>query len=203
MRMHSPLASSSMGTPINASGFFLAEVLVSIIVLSFGLLGMVAMQASALKVNKEARDHSTAVVLAHELAEMIRGNKEIGAQDSKTTNPYLGSFTTPLTAPSPDYCLAVDTPPCVNTTDVAESQMTEWLARVDAQLPGARVDVCLDANPFGDNGIPRWACSGRGMLVIKMGWIISSTNKTKTGAEAFDRATIPSLVLPVSLRQTI
>ena len=203
MKPHSPPPSLTRKTPKSAAGFFLAEVLVSIIVLSFGLLGMVAMQASALKVNKEARDHSTAVVLAHELAEMIRGNKEIGTQDAKASNPYLGSFKTPLTPATPDYCLAVDTPACLNTTDVAESQMTEWLARVDAQFPGARVDVCLDANPFDAKGIPRWACSGSGMLVIKMGWTISSTNKTETGAEAFERTTIPSLVLPVSIRQTI
>jgi type IV pilus assembly protein PilV len=143
MKLPSPPPSPARKPPKCASGFFLAEVLVSIIVLSFGLLGMVAMQASALKVNKEARDHSTAVVLANELAEMIRGNKEIGMQDAKANNPYLGSFKAPLHTARADYCLAVETPPCVNTTEVAESEMTEWLARVDAQLPGARVDVCL------------------------------------------------------------
>jgi type IV pilus assembly protein PilV len=183
-------------TPKRASGFFLTEVLVSIIVLSFGLLGMVAMQASALKANREARVHSTAVVLARELAEMIRGNKDIGLL--ARSNPYLGSFKAPFA--STDYCLSVDTPACATTTDIAEAQMTEWLARVDAHLPGARVDVCFDTAPFDENGQPQWACTGNGStIVVKMGWTVSSTNQSDQKDEAFKRAITPSLILPVTL----
>ena len=54
-------------------GFSLIEILVSIVILSFGLLGIVGLQASSMKANREARLQSTGVKLAEEIAELIRG----------------------------------------------------------------------------------------------------------------------------------
>ena len=180
------------------SGFSILEVLISIVVLSFGLLGMVGMQAAALKSNREARLQSTAVVLARELAEMMRGNKDIGILT--TNNPYLGSFGSPLAASTPTYCLSVGLTACTSTVAIANAQMTEWLARVDAQLPGARVDVCFDSAPFDSNGLPRWACAtGSGSaIVVKIGWTRGSTNLSNSGDSALERATVPTVVLPVT-----
>lgn len=183
-----------------ASGFSLVEVLVSIVVLSFGLLGMVGMQAAALRSNREARFQSSAVVLVRELAETIRGNKAEGIK-SPANNPYLGSFSSPMAATTTSYCLnvATGTTPCTDATDIANAQMTEWLARVDAELPGARVDICFDSAPFDSNGMPQWACDGTGgVVVIKMGWTRGSTDRSKSGNAALERATIPSVVLPVT-----
>ena len=173
------------------------EVLVSIVVLSFGLLGMVGMQAAALQANREARLQSAATVLARELADMIRGNKDIGILTSG--NPYLGSFTSPLTAATPTYCLNVGSS-CTSTTDVANAQMTEWLARVDAELPSARVTICFDTAPYDANGLPQWTCTAaaNAMMVVKIGWTTSSTNKSLTGSSAIDQAARPSIVLPVT-----
>ena len=189
-----------------AYGFSLVEVLVSIVVLSFGLLGMVGMQAASLQANREARLQSSAVVLAREVAEMIRGNKAIGIL--ATSNPYLGSFSSPLAASTPSYCLSVatGTTACTNSIDIANAQMTEWLARVDAQLPGARVDICFDSAPFDSNGLPQWACTAGtgGVVVVKIGWTRGSTNRSLTPAaaasapSALERATIPSIVVPVT-----
>ena len=183
-------------------GFSLVEVLVSIVVLSFGLLGMVGMQAAALKSNREARLQSSAVVLARELAEMIRGNRVVGVLPA-ATNPYVGSFaggTFTSTVGVPRYCLSVGSAPvCANTTETANAEMTEWLERVNAELPGARVDVCYDDAPFDANGLPQWTCTGSGgIMVVKIGWTRGSTDKSLTGAAAFDRATIPSVVFPVT-----
>lgn len=191
-----------VGSPMHrASGFSLVEVLVSIVVLSFGLLGMVGMQAASLQANREARLQSSAVVLARELAELIRGNKATGILPV-ATNPYLGSFSTPLAATTASYCLnvATGTTACTSATDIANAQMTEWLARVDAQLPGARVDICFDSAPFDSNGLPQWACtaSTSDVIVVKIGWTRGSTNRSTSGASALQRATIPSVVLPVT-----
>ncbi|GAC1355126.1 MAG: hypothetical protein NVSMB34_08010 [Variovorax sp.] len=79
--------------------------LVAIVVLSFGLLGMVGLQAAAMQNNRDARLQSTAVNLARELAEMMRGNKNVALL--ATANPYLGDFSTsPLAPAAPSYCLA-------------------------------------------------------------------------------------------------
>lgn len=182
-------------------GFSLIEVLVSIVVLSFGLLGMVGMQAAALQSNREARLQSSAVTLGRELAELMRGNKAIALLTTSTTNPYLGSFSTPLAATAPSYCLnvAAGTTACADTTEIARAQMTEWLARVDSELPGARVDTCFDSDPFDAGGLPRWACTGTGgVIVVKVGWTRSATDRSKTGTAAFEKATVPSVIFSVT-----
>ena len=92
------------------------EVLVALLGLSFGLLGMVGMQAASLQSNRDARLQSSAVLLTRELADMMRGNKSVSVKTSD--NPYLGSFSSPLTSPHPSYCLNVglDTARCTVST---------------------------------------------------------------------------------------
>jgi type IV pilus assembly protein PilV len=205
---HVPLLFGFAHTPMTyrkVSGFSLIEVLVSIVVLSFGLLGMVGMQAAALQSNREARSQSSAVFMARELAEMIRGNKSEGIKASPN-NPYLGSFSSsPLTATTPSYCLSVatGTTACTGAADIANAQLTEWLTRVDAELPGARVDICFDATPFDANGLPRWVCDNTGnILAIKIGWTRGTTDKTKIGNAALERTSDstsrPSVIVPVT-----
>ena len=115
-----------------AAGFSLVEVLVSIVVLSFGLLGSVGMQAAALQANREARAQSAAIVMARELGESIRGNKAEGFKSS--SNPYFGTFGSPLTPTTSSYCLNVasGTTAYEPATAIANAEMTEWLARLDA-----------------------------------------------------------------------
>ena len=183
-------------------GFSLLEVLISVIILSFGLLGMVGLQAAALQGNRDARLQSSAVNLARELAEMMRGNKDISLL--ATANPYIGNFNTrPLAAVTPAYCLnvAAGTLPCANGTQIANAQMTEWLSRVEAELPSPVVRVCIDSAPFETSGIAKWDCSATGTgvsTVIKIGWTKTVTDKTKEGNDALARAARPSVVIPVT-----
>ena len=189
-------------------GFSLVEVLISVIILSFGLLGMVGLQAAALQSNKEARLQSTAMTQATELAEMMRGNKDVGLLT--TANPYMGDFTSPLTPNTSAYCLnvAISTTPCASTSTIADAQMTEWLSRVDAELPGARVTICVDAAPYDVSGLPTWTCGAPAAgltapTVIKIGWSRGSTNRAALGADAIDRATRPAIVLTITPGSTL
>ena len=190
-------------------GFTLVEVLVSIVVLSFGMLGIVGVQAFALQSNREARLQSHAVNLARELAEMMRGNNQIGIQSAAADNPYLMAATSPLAAATPSYCLRVGNAAtgCTATEDVASAEMTDWLARVDSELPGARVTVCFDSQPYDANGQPQWACTPGvagtdEVVVIKMGWTRQSTDRSKTGAAMLERASDtgsrPNVLFPVT-----
>ena len=188
----------------SATGFSLVEVLVSIVILSFGMLGMVGLQAGALQANREARFQSVASSMATELAEMMRGNKSVSLATG-TANTYLISVTnstgaTPLAPVTAAYCLDVGTTACSSDLAVANAQMTEWLSRLDTQLPGARVVVCSDSAPFDSDGLPVWACGtgANATMVIKIGWTRGSTNRANTGTAAFDRSTVPSVVLPVT-----
>lgn len=187
-------------------GFTLIEVLVAIVVFSFGLLGMVGLQAAAMQANRESRMQNQATALARELAEMMRGNKNVAILS--TNNPYLGEFAVgSLALASPSYCLNASNAStgCSTTAAVASAQMTDWLARVDAALPGARVSVCLDSAPYDSSGMPQWACNATGaneIAFIKIGWTQGSTDRTLTGANAFVLASgnsaRPNLVFPIT-----
>lgn len=194
------------GNPNRIRGFSLVEILVAIVVLSFGMLGMVGMQAYSLQSNRDARLQAQAASLARELAELVRSNR-VTAVKTGVDNPYLGTFSTPLAMTTPSYCLssANAATGCTTPADVATAQMTEWLARVDDELPGARIAVCFDASPYDSNGLPQWDCNATGSdetIIIKIGWTRSSTNRNQTGDTALDRASDtgsrPYLVFPVT-----
>jgi type IV pilus assembly protein PilV len=201
------------GAGSRARGFSLVEVLISIIILSIGLLGMVALQAAALQGNRSARVQSVAVTLARELADMLRGNKDVAILRTDITNPYLGDFSAkPLVPRTTSNCLNPGNScpfnpltPLPGQTEVAAAQMTDWLARVDEALPGARVVVCFDDSPFdASTGLPRWGCtpSTNATMMIKFGWTQGSTDRSGNSATPLERATgalsRPSLVLPVT-----
>lgn len=180
------------------TGFTLVEVLVAIVVLSFGLLGMVGLQAAALKYNRDARNQSVAISLARELAEMMRSNAQIAGLTA--ANPYYGSFSgTGLEPATPSDCLAVGNT-CGSTTALANAQMTDWLARVESALPGARVEICDDAAPYDSNGLPVWSCtaatSTAPVSVIKLGWTREDT-KNEIGFAGGTNAR-PYVLLPVT-----
>ena len=193
------------------SGFTLIEVLVAIVVLSFGLLGMVGLQAASLQANRDARLQSTAILLARELAEMMRGNKDVALTAG---NPYLGEFAiNALTPATPSYCLNAGATPCTSRENVARAQLTEWLGRVNDQLPGARVSICADASPFDASGAPVWACSAPAApaaaaaaappagVVIKIGWTRPTFRRATSvddAAGALRYADVPSVVIPVT-----
>ncbi|MBP6777418.1 MAG: type IV pilus modification protein PilV [Piscinibacter sp.] len=180
-------------------GMTMIESLVAIVVLSFGMLGVVGLQAAALQSNKEARYQSSAVRLARELGELLRGNKNVAIEALSADNPYLVEFTGTLPSGTSD-CFAGA---CATTLDVASFQIREWLARVDAELPGARVTVCIDDASFDAGGLPIWDCSGSGgTVVVKIGWVQATTDHAAVGSSGhgsstpgLNRATRPGVVV--------
>jgi type IV pilus modification protein PilV len=134
-------------------GFTLLEVLVAVVVLSFGVLGAVGLQAAALQANKEARYQSAAVALGRELGDLMRGNKDL-AITTGSGNPYLVDFTGTLPTANP-ACN-----PCTSQTEVAQFNMRDWLTRARDTLPGVRVVVCFDATPYA-SGPARTAAAWR------------------------------------------
>ena len=175
------------------------ESMVAIVVLCFGMLGVVGLQAAALQSNKEARYQAAAVRFARELGEMMRGNKDVAIATASLDNPYLVEFTGTL--PSPAAC-GVDAA-CTTTKDVATAQISDWLRRLDAELPGARVSVCFDNAPYDAGGLPQWDCSASGgTTVVKIGWTSLTTDRAAVGSSGegsggMARAVRPGVVLAV------
>lgn len=198
--MASPLSLIKRHARTNAEqGFTLVEILVAIVVLSFGVLGVVGMQAAALQSNRAARNQSTAVALGRELADIMRGNKDVALATSATNNPYLIANYPTTAAPTISVnCFNVA---CTTPKAVAEFDMNQWLARVSAALPQARVVVCFDDSPYtSSTGLPEWDCptTPGETLVVKIGWTQKSLDTSASAPEkASDTASRPAVVLPL------
>lgn len=203
IRVHFDAQSARLrgGTP---RGFTLVEILVAIIVLSFGVLGMVGLQAAALQSNRAARSQSTAVALGRELADMMRGNKDI-ALLTTAANPYLVDYqdNKTLSKAAPVDCVKRACSP----SEMGQFDMWQWLSRVEAALPQPRVVVCFDDTPYSaDTGRPQWDCrsEGKDMLVVKIGWTDQALGRSAAAPNAEpqrvrgdDSSGLPSVVLPL------
>ncbi len=180
-------------------GFTLVEVLVAIVVLSFGVLGVVGMQAAALQSNRSARNQSTAVALGRELADLMRGNKDVALATSSASNPYLIAN---YTGTAPTISVNCFTGACATATAVAQFDMNQWLARVSAALPQARVVVCFDDAPYVTaTGLPQWACTpaANQTLVVKIGWTQKSLDVSASAPEKATAAgSRPAVILPLT-----
>jgi len=178
------------------AGFTLIEVLVAVLVLSLGVLGAAGMQAASLRANREARAQEVGTRMAMELAELIRANHVQARNTTADTNPYLLDFSN--TAPSTSStCFTAAG--CSSRLDVATRDVTDWAQRAAPLLPGIRVKVCYDTDPFDSSGKPRWACDGSGDTIqVKIGWARADLNRSTNSVDA---ATAPAVVLPVTPRK--
>ena len=94
-----------------------------------------------------------------------------------------------------------------NNLKLARAQVTEWLARVDEQLPGARVVICFDNAPF-TAGMPVWGCSGtaaNGLATVKLGWTRNPLSRGSDGSNLPEQASAagssPGVVIPVAIEE--
>ncbi len=102
------------------AGFTLVEVLVSIVVFTIGVLGIVRLQAAAVKMSTDARQRAEAAFLADQLlARML--------------------ISDPATAA--EFAHHPDGPACAPTGGAStHPQVTAWLAQVTATFPRATAD---------------------------------------------------------------
>jgi type IV pilus assembly protein PilV len=105
------------------AGFSMIEVLVSLLVVSFGMLAMVGLQASAIRMATDARDRGAATFLADQLlARLLISDRAIVS---------LASF--PHNAAAANC--AAGTAPSTNPV------VTSWLAEVSRSLPNASASL--------------------------------------------------------------
>jgi type IV pilus assembly protein PilV len=112
------------------NGVTLLEVLVSLVILCFGMLGLAGLQMSALKYNSVASTRSGATLLASELSDRMRSNMAgVKASNYARNMDYATAIGSPVTAPA-----------CGSTTDCSAAQLAQldlanWLARIGTALP--------------------------------------------------------------------
>ena len=119
------------------AGFTLLEVLISIVVIAFGMLGVAGLQAFALKNGQSASLRSVATVLASDMIDRMHANP-VGATDGR----YDEGGTNGVAAKLIPACLAAG---CTNPSELAQHDLAEWKAAIAAALPNATAIVCLDS----------------------------------------------------------
>lgn len=168
-----------------STGFSLVEVLVSVVVLSVGLLGAMSLMLASARTSNEAATFTAAVNLVRDLSEKARMNKGIAAKND-AANAYLDERWTEGAGEegAVPSCAASGTP--CNAAQLAAWDMREWKQRIAVALPDARVSVCFDETPWNAaTGAYDWACSHAGRsVVVKLGW-------TPRGAPPIDRGAAP------------
>jgi type IV pilus assembly protein PilV len=130
------------GTRTCQSGVSLIEVLISVFVLAFGILGIAAMQAGALRNNQGAFEQSTAVFLTHSILEAMRASMRIDPDNPARLIVRTGYVTGGFICP--------DNP--VSGTDLVANDLNRWLRNIRDNLNSGVADdnacgqIVCDAN---------------------------------------------------------
>jgi len=138
-------------------GATLIEVLISLLILSVGLLGMTGLQTVSLRNTQSAYLRTQASIASNDIVERIRANLQGVEANSYDAN--AGAATA-----------ACNTIAGCTAGQLAANDIAEWKAALAADLPAGAGTVCADATPEdGTPGTP--ACDGVGNLyAVKIWW---------------------------------
>lgn len=187
------------------SGFSLIEVMIAILVLALGVVGAASMQLIALQVARQSSFQTTALYLALQMADSIRIHTH-HLKNGDAHHPYLAidyrsadGQTVPIDGNS--HCYGKEAQCSVD--QLIRFEIALWLRHLRKELPGARVRVCRDAQPW-DAGSQQytWNCTQgtaadtNVAVVIKIGWPVTSLWQWPVPEPLVDFP--PILVLPVA-----
>lgn len=154
------------------AGFSLVEVLVSLCLLSLGVIGAASLQLIALRTTQQSAYHNIALHLAADIAEQVRNSGGTGF--GAASNPLLTlEFDSTQQAPvAPGFCW--DAASACDGTGMAAFATYDVQARLKTMLPQGRIKVCRDAAPWDDKTQSyRWDCDATGSeapVVVKISW---------------------------------
>ena len=176
-------------------GFTLVEVLVALIIFSFGMLGAVGLVLSSLQAAKYSSNSAVAGALAREYGELMQmipdGTSSTTSATSSSTNTLMVD-TASFTSGTPGNCTG-STKNCT-PTQLLTALRDDWALRVNGEgsdrppaLPQGRGEVCRDSTPRNSAGELEWGgCDEAGATVlIKMSWLAKQS--VGSGGASVDR----------------
>lgn len=132
--------STVSATPVvvRECGFSLIEVMVTIVIVSFGLLGLAGMMFSSLTAGQVSMSRSVAVNLSNEMADRIRANwkaVKAGAFDDIAKTDYADQGTACSTTCMTGVC---------DPETQAVLDICLWKKQIGRQLPGGMAEIEAD-----------------------------------------------------------
>lgn len=153
-------------------GFTLVEVLVTLVIFAFGMLGVAGLQMISLSNMDSAQFRSIASLKAAEMAERMRANAGTsyagvsGADNKCRTTHYANRYAVP----------AECTP-----LKLAADDLWDWNQELASRLPKGSGQVCIDSTPE-DGTAAEPACDALGQVsAVKVFW--TEKPKSASGAE--------------------
>lgn len=141
-------------------GFSLIEVLVTLMLVAFALLGIAGLQAYSMRVNKGGQLRTQAVFLAADLAERMEANK---------AGAIAGSYVLAQSSTAPAASTACTSGAC-SSDGLASYDLAEWQNMISAALPQSswKVERTTVGNPS--------------VYTITIGWVDRRTDVTYAAA---------------------
>lgn len=189
-------------------GFTLLEVLIALLIVSFGMLGVAGLQLVTLKSNSSSQYRSLAVHFAQEISERMRSNELVLQEDAFRT-PFI-AYNSPATAKT-HPSLNTFTASCKTLGCLPQQQalndLAEWQQGIAVSFPNGIGIVCIDSGTInGPNGLAGEAsyngnvftanCDGLGRTyVVKIAWL---DNRTTDNNGAVDTRAYQTFNTPVS-----
>jgi type IV pilus assembly protein PilV len=159
---------------LKQAGFSLIQVLISVFVLTLGVIGAAGLQLAALRTSQQSAFQTGALQLASEMADRVRANHmQMRRQDAE--NPFLAVDYRSASDPAPQAPAALCHTVACDSGALAKFDIYEWEKRIKSTLPGGRARICRDSIPWdAAKGTLTWECNpgagGNASLVIKLGW---------------------------------
>jgi len=162
---------TTSGRQPRQQGFTMIEVLVTVIILSIGLLGLAGLQATSLRNNQSAFLRSQATILAYDIADRIRANG---------TAAINGDYEFDSSNGLPVSVADCTTSTGCSTAAMAQNDLANWSTAVTTLLPDGAGIVCLDSDPN------LAGCDGSGtQFVITISWTEIEDGSTSTFVTSF------------------
>jgi type IV pilus assembly protein PilV len=151
-------------------GFTLMEVLITVIILSVGLLGVAGLQFGSLRGNQAAFHSSIAAYLAADAADRLRAN--VAGVRNPDTDAVRQEYDLITEAGVDPDCIESG---CTYAT-LADHDAHEWITTIETQLPSGQGVICRDGTPYDGTGSDNHQCdgiadtNGTDVFAIKVWW---------------------------------
>ena len=128
-------------------GAALIEALVSVLILSIGLLGMVGLQTSAIRYEQNSWARTAVSNQVSDIADRIRANPDTVINGYTYTPTYTIERAAIDTNPSTVFNIATDclTVPC-NAAQLTTFDLTQWRRNLNTRIPGSVGFISGDSN---------------------------------------------------------
>lgn len=177
------------------------EVLISVLVLTLGIIGAAGMQLAATRTSQQTLYHGIGLQFASEIADRIRVNDtEMRQSDSDNQFLSVDYDSSKESDPEPPSVLCYTT--ACDSRQLADFDIYEWKKRIRGALPAGRLLICRDSQPWdiGKGGFT-WDCSpsssDSASLVIKLGWRSKQEAGNDGKAEDGNASLPPKLAITV------